>query len=126
MKSKILPVLIVLGIFIFAGSCYYDNMESLYPSTGTGCDTVSVTFDADIYPLLNNSCLSCHSNNTAPSFGNNIALENYSDVVSRSDQVLGSVRHTSGYSPMPKNGGMVSSCFILKLETWINRGMPRN
>jgi hypothetical protein len=116
---------IAIYLFLFE-SCYYDNEEALYPTLNTACDTTNVTFSGTIVPILSNSCYSCHSNSTAASSGNNIRLENYSDVVSRAVAVTGSIKHTGSYSPMPKNGGMIKACSITQIDIWIRNGMPNN
>lgn len=108
---------------VFA-SCYYDNEEALYPSLSTACDTLNVTFTATIFPILDNSCLSCHSNAKAPSMGNNIPLENYADVKSRKANIAGSIKHIGVYSPMPKNGGKIKDCSITQFDIWVRKGMP--
>ncbi|TFH39296.1 MAG: hypothetical protein E4G95_01525 [Bacteroidia bacterium] len=119
--------LFILALFTaFAWSCYYDNEEWIYPELGTECDTVTVTFTATIKPILSNNCYSCHSNSTAPSYGNNIRLEDYADVVAASTTVRGSINHAGGYSPMPKNGGKLGYCQLKQFDVWINRGMPEN
>jgi hypothetical protein len=123
---KRLPLNIALFIvisFIFV-SCYYDSEEALYPSLNTSCDTTNVTFSGTIVPILNNSCYSCHSNATA-SRGNNIRLENYADVVSKTLSIAGSIKHTGSFSPMPKSGGMIKACSITQFDIWVRKGMPQ-
>jgi hypothetical protein len=122
MKRHIIPVFVIF-ILCFA-SCYYDNEEALYPSYNSACDTSTVTFTGTINPILNNNCLSCHSNATAAAAGNNIRLENYADVVARITSVIGSVKHTGTFSPMPKGGGKLKDCSLTQFDIWIRKGMP--
>lgn len=119
-------LLFILGIALILSSCYYDSEEALFPTLAGTCDTTLVSFTADIVPVLNDNCLLCHSNLAAPSLGNNIKLEDFSDVAASSDMVLGSVKHEAGYSPMPKGGGNLGSCQLLKLEAWISQGKNDN
>jgi len=116
------------AIFVFfllsVVSCYYDNEEALYPAFGTACDTADVTFSTTIVPVLNNNCLSCHSNTTAAGSGNNIRLEDYADVKARVVAVTGSIKHTGSYFPMPKNGGKIKACSITQFDIWVRIGMP--
>jgi hypothetical protein len=121
---KILIITFIAAVM--AGSCYYDNEEYLYPELNTSCDTTSVTFSATIKPLLSDHCWSCHSNSTAAAFGNNIRLENYSDVQSQSTSVLGAIRHEAPLSPMPKGGAKLSDCLIQQFSIWVNDGTPQN
>ncbi|MFZ0281500.1 MAG: hypothetical protein WAL29_07610 [Bacteroidales bacterium] len=125
MKRIILLLIVVITLTAVNFSCYYDNEESLYPVVEP-CDTANVTFSGKIKPLLANNCLSCHSNTAAASSANGIRLENYADVVSRSTAVAGAMKHTGGYSPMPKNGGMLKPCLIAQFEIWVTLGLPNN
>jgi hypothetical protein len=122
--KKVLPVLSITAII--CTTCFYDNEEFLYPELNNECDTTNVTFSGTISDILSNNCLSCHSNSTAASFGNNIRLEDYEDVKTNSQDVLGSISHDSGFSPMPKNAAKLNDCLILQFEIWINDGTPDN
>jgi len=124
MKKLLFPITIIALIFI--ASCYYDNEEALYPSYSTTCDTTNVTFTGKILPILNSNCLSCHSNASAGSSGNGIALENYTDVKANAAAIAGSIKHSGSYSPMPKNGGKLKDCSIKQFDIWVRKGMPEN
>lgn len=126
MKLPYLSVLLFICILISLSSCYYDSEEALYPSVSNGCDTTNVTFSGSVVPMLANNCLSCHSNSVAAALGNGIQLENYADVKTYSVRIDGAIKHTGGYSPMPKNGGMLKSCLITQFDIWIRNGMPDN
>jgi len=122
--KKFIFIFFVTGAIL--SGCYYDSEEALWPTLPGSCDTTSVSFATDISPILGNYCLSCHSNTAAPTSGNNIKLEDYADVASHADAVLGSVKHEAAYSPMPKGGGNLIECDINKLEAWINQGKLDN
>jgi hypothetical protein len=126
MKHLLQIIVTFVTILFLVISCYYDNEEALYPSINSSCDTTNVTFSGKISTLLSNNCLSCHSNATASSAGNNIRLEDYADVVARSAAITGSINHTGSYSPMPKNGGKLSSCLLTWFDIWVRNGMPQN
>ena len=110
---------------LMLGSCYYDNMEELYPDSGTGCDTTQITFSGTVMPIMQSHCTGCHSG-SAPA--GNIPIENYDDVVQmvHNGSLMGSIRFEQGYSPMPKGGNKLSDCNITKLEMWIADGMLNN
>ena len=118
MKKKYF--LIIIPIIIL--SCYYDNEEALYPDPGGECDTTAVSYSADIVPMLSTYCYACHDNLNAPSFGNNIKMEEYADVKNQSESILGAIKHDPQYSPMPKGGSKLSDCLIMKFEAWVNQG----
>lgn len=122
-------ILFLSGILMCAGSlssCYYDNLATLYPKSHSECDTSQVRFSGTIASLLQNNCLSCHSNSIAPSFGGGIRLQDYADVSANAGRALGAIRHLPGYSAMPKNGGMLDSCSIIQFEVWVRNGKPDN
>ena len=93
--------------------------------TETECDTINVTYSSTIRPIIQNSCLGCHSG-ASPSGG--IRLETHSDVVAvvTNGKLLGTIRHEQGYSAMPKNGAKLDDCYITQIEKWINNGAPNN
>jgi hypothetical protein len=126
MKRLVLSFITIAVFLLFFVSCYYDSEEALYPTLSTSCDTTNVTFSGTIVSILDNNCYSCHSNSTAARNGNSIALQNYSDVTARITSVIGSIKHTGSYSPMPKNGGLIKACSISQFDIWIKKGMPNN
>jgi hypothetical protein len=124
--KKISILLFALVSLIILYSCYYDNMEYLYPDLNSTCDTSQVTFNGTISVMLQNNCLSCHSNSSAATFGGGIRLQNYSDVSASGDRVRGAINHESGYSAMPKNGGTLDACSIQQFDIWLAAGKPEN
>ena len=121
-KRGFLFVVIITAIFL--NSCYYDNVEELYPAP-IACDTTNITFSNDVFPAMEASCISCHSGG-APA--GNVNLETYSDIVAsvNSGGLMGTIKHESGWSPMPKNGNKLDDCTITKLDVWIADGMLNN
>jgi hypothetical protein len=111
-----------IGFMVFS-SCYNDNSATLYPAGA--CDTTNITFTANVLPIINANCTGCHSGSTP---AGNISLTNYSDVVAslNSGRLMGSIRHESGYSPMPKGGNKLSNCELAKIEIWVKDGFPNN
>lgn len=109
---------------MFLNSCYYDNVEELYPLPPP-CDTSNITFSNDVLPIINARCTSCHSGST-PS--GNVTLENYESIVTAANNgsLLGVIRHESGWLPMPKNGAKLDNCTITKFEIWIADCTPNN
>jgi len=122
--TKLLKAVFVIVIAIFMQSCYYDNVEDLYPQLPE-CDTTNVTYSNSVWPVINSNCTGCHGGN-APA--GNIRLENYNDISSAANNgsLLGTIRHENGWSPMPKGGGKLNNCDITKIETWVNQGTPDN
>jgi len=119
---------LILLLCFFATGCYYDSEEYLFPNINITCDTTAVTYSGSVQPVLDQYCYRCHSNANAPVSGNNIALEDYGDVVTCAEDgsLFGSISHESGFSPMPKGGGKLDDCTITIIGTWINAGSPDN
>lgn len=69
----------------------------------------------------------CHNAATA-SAGANLstytAIKTY--ITNSKDFFIGSIKHTSGFSAMPKGGTKLATCDISKIESWINAGMLNN
>jgi Planctomycete cytochrome C len=118
-----LNALAIFALFFTLG-CYYDVESTLYSEGNCGVVT-SALFTTDVLPMLNQQCISCHSA-ALPSGG--IRLDTYSAVKVEADngRLMGSIRWTSGYSPMPKNGNKFSSCNIDKIAAWISQGALNN
>jgi hypothetical protein len=124
MKRLIVFFTVIISILFLFKSCYYDNEEALYPELSSSCDTNNITFSTSIATILANNCLTCHSNTVAGTSGNGIRLQDYADVVARVTAVSGAIKHTGGYSPMPKSGGMLKACLINQFDIWVSKGFP--
>lgn len=126
MKRTIISLAFFLVLVLITVSCYYDNEEALYPQLSTSCDTTNVTYSLTVVSIMSNNCYSCHSNKNAAAYGNNIRLETYADVTANISRVMGSVKHLTGFLPMPKNGGTIKECSITQLDIWVRDGMQNN
>lgn len=91
----------------------------------SACDPAAFTFAATIKPILDANCLGCHNNSSA---GGGINFSAYSGVQAAaiSGRLLGSVTHSTGFSPMPQGGAKLSDCKIQQITNWINAGAPNN
>ena len=90
-------------------------------NTCTGCDTSNVGYSHTILPIINSSCVGCHSGGS-PSGG--IALGSYNDVHSRIDLIWTAV-NPGAPKPMPPSGSL-SACKIRQIGIWRNAGSPNN
>ncbi len=89
------------------------------------CDTTNVSFSNHVWPVIQTSCLGCHSGGS-PSGG--IGLANHSQVAqaAATGRLLGAVRWESGFAAMPQNGNQLSACQITQIKKWIENGTPNN
>jgi hypothetical protein len=128
MKIPIIVFPALLVLFLLS-TCYYDSQEYLYPEL-TKCDSTSnanITYTLSIVPIIQNNCLSCHSNSAATSFGGNVKLENYPDVKLRVDdhKLINSITWSSSFK-MPLGAAKLDNCSITTISLWIDAGAPNN
>lgn len=88
------------------------------------CDSTQYTYLAIIKPLVDNNCVGCHK---PGSLGGDIDLSTYTLTKTQAlnGKLVGSVSHTSGYSPMPE-GGKLSDCQITQIKMWVEEGALNN
>ena len=114
----------ILLITVIQSGCYYDKQPI---AVSTPCDTSAVTYSGIVKPIMASVCYGCHSGTTP---AGNIKLDQYGPVrnvaMSQSGLLLGVIRHTPGYDPMPKSGGQMNQCNINKIAIWIANGAPNN
>ncbi|HZL10951.1 MAG TPA: hypothetical protein VFC65_13220 [Prolixibacteraceae bacterium] len=125
--KQIIKITLVLLIALITG-CYYDSEEKLYPVVSSTCDLTNVTFAGTVKPILQASCLNCHSNSKASNDGGGVRLENYDDVKVSvlNGKLMGTINHSSGYIAMPNGGGKLIVCEINQLQNWIDNGTLNN
>lgn len=134
-KQNYMKKLLLIGISciiaLSISSCYRDNEEELYNNPGgSGCDTVAVSYSAEVAPILNNSCNMCHSDANANSLGAGIRLAGHANLTNflsnNKSRFLSAIKHDGMASNMPKGGSKLPNCDIQKIEAWINSGVPNN
>ena len=132
-KSKYL-LFIASGLLItgsFFSSCYYDNTEELYGTIK--CDTVDMSYTADILPILDAACLTCHNATSAGVLGGGNNLEGFDNLTTfitpgdaENSILYASVAWIPGTSFMPKSAEQLSACDIAKIKSWITNGATNN
>ncbi len=122
---KKIAIILSLTVSAALSGCYYDNEEELYPDTPAACGTTPASFSQDVAPILNNNCMSCHSQ--AANMGN-VDLEGHTKVKAYADngRLYGALSHASGFSPMPKGGAKLNDCTLAIIKRWIDDGSPNN
>ncbi len=91
---------------------------------GESCDTVNpVTFSGVIWPIMQSSCMGCHSG-SSPSGG--IVLANYTNVAAAASNgsLINSLKG-NGVTKMPL-GSSFTACRIRQFEIWVNNGYLNN
>jgi hypothetical protein len=123
MRSKILLTgKLVMLILVVGASCKYqdDPMEQI-----DICDLSNVTYVNIIKPIIDNNCLVCHS--VADAAGG-LEFETFNGLkqVASNGKLVGSIKHSPGFIPMPEFAPKLHSCDIEKIEKWIQDGAENN
>ncbi len=90
-------------------------------TTCVGCDTTNVTYTSTILPIINSSCLGCHSA-VSPSGG--ISFSSYSDIHTNINALWTSI-NPGAVNIMPPSGSL-SACKIKQIKIWKDAGSPQN
>jgi mono/diheme cytochrome c family protein len=120
-------LLTLASAVLLLGACASQNGEDMLDSgglPGPACDTSHVTYAGTVAPLLQ-QCSGCHGG-SLPAAG--FAVSSYAQVRAKATngQLLGTLNHDPGYSPMPKGGAKLSDCDLNKLRQWVADGVPNN
>jgi hypothetical protein len=126
--SNSILILILFPALLGLPSCTSVNKEELIPP---GCDTAGMTYAADIVPILQEHCYTCHRA-VNPSSG--YPLEGYINlhpytidtIGGRTCTLVGNISHDPGYDPMPFGEAKMDSCLINQIVDWVNRGAQDN
>jgi cytochrome c5 len=123
MKKTIVILTLITGTLWLTQGCYYDKEEYLYPAGN--CDTTAVTYAAKVAPIFQSNCYSCH--NTSSALGS-VILDTHAGaaLVANDGRLMGTISHSSGFSPMPQGGNKMSDCNINIIKTWVDAGAPNN
>jgi hypothetical protein len=130
MKNNFLRIVMGAGaMFICAMACSKDNVQTL---TGgqiipTVCDTVNMKYAADIVPILQQYCYTCHGNGSTGGSGG-INLDGYANLKAWVDNgfLVGNVSHAPGFIGMPYGQPKLDTCTINKIISWVTNGAQNN
>ena len=134
MKKQFILITIAI-IFVCAFVIFQSNSTNIVTAARPSETTVSVedvSFNRDIYPLVERRCVKCHSGEF-PSEGLN--LESYESLMSGSQNGLVIIAGDSINSllfqkiesgEMPKRGSNLSTEQIELIRQWINEGALNN
>ncbi len=104
-------------------SCSKNNEQEL--GAGIICETNKMAYAANIQPILQNFCYTCHGMGLSQG---GISLDTYAGVKAVADngKLVGAISHASGFVPMPQNAPKLSDCNINRIKAWVNSGAPNN
>jgi mono/diheme cytochrome c family protein len=114
-----------MSAIIFSCSKKSEDQLSENSGGGSACDTANMTYSANIQPLLQNNCYSCHGNGQ---INGGVTLDSYAGVKAVADngKLIGVVTHSAGFPQMPQGAAKLSDCNINKIRSWINHGKLNN
>lgn len=121
MKKLLIVIIFLLGFFTIE-SCYYDNVEELYPQQSS-CDTSNVTYSGTLAPMMQGSCNTCHST-TSPSGGVTTSTYDGLKTVALNGKLWNAVNRTQNW--MPLGASKLPDCDLKKMDIWIRQGAPNN
>lgn len=123
---KYLISLTAVLLFIGVG-CVSEKQELLdIKPIGFVCDTVEVSYQMDVVPIMENNCYRCHNNVNSNNLGAGIAFETYEDIQIWSGTIVEAIKHAPGASNMPKGSAKLDDCTISIIESWVLQGMKDN
>jgi hypothetical protein len=93
--------------------------------SGSGCDTVNVTFSGTVAPIFSTYCLGCHSG-AFPSGSIDLSAHSGASAVALDGRLMGALNHDSPYSAMPQGQAQLDTCLRAKIAKWVNAGAPNN
>ena len=114
---------IIIILFCSIQGCYYDS--DLINNNTTVCDTAIVTYSGTVNPIITAYCNGCHSGPNPP-LGVKLDTHAGTKIQASNGKLFGSINHSPGFIPMPKNQNKLSDCNIGKIRKWIAAGAPNN
>ena len=117
----------VTFLFCFV-SCTSDNVSDLTKKsivTEACTDTIGITYQSKIIPILQTNCYSCHGQQAALG---GIRLDSYSKlkIQVNNNKLYGSITHSKSFLPMPSANQKIPECDINKIKIWIDAGAQDN
>jgi len=122
MKQFLIAVFVLAALAVFTQTaCYYDNEAEQYGVTT--CDTLATSYSADIQPIIQADCISCHAPGGQQESSPFITYEGLK-LYTLNREIVDRIKG-NGVSPMPPSGA-ISDCNQQKIEAWVNAGAPNN
>ncbi len=122
MKQFFFAVSVIAALAVFTQtSCYYDNEVEQYGVTI--CDTLGISYSADIQPIIQANCITCHGPGGVQEFAPFDTYEGLK-IFTLNREIVDRV-YGNGVNRMPPTGAL-SDCNQLKIAAWVNAGAPKN
>jgi len=126
-KTVLIPVSAFLLAVVVLASCAKENEQTLSGGLNLVCDSTNSKYTANILPILQANCYSCHGNGSTGGSGG-ISLDGYANLKpwAANGFLVGNVTHAPGFVGMPFGLPKLSDCDINKILSWVNHGALNN
>ena len=125
---RILPLIMILSAGALMASfigCSKKSEDKLAPPVP--CDTLNVSYQNQIVPILQDNCYPCHGDgSTAGSGGINLASYVNLKVYADNGFLVGNVTHAPGFVGMPYGKPPLPACEMNTIVAWVNQGAINN
>jgi cytochrome c5 len=118
--KKIIITSTVIAL-LFAACKGTQKTATTTPVVPLDCSNKALTYNTEIKTIIENNCTKCHNTNNKAGY-NFFTLESVKKAVGNG-QLLGTIKHTSGFAKMPAYAAKLDQSAIDKIECWINNGM---
>ena len=108
------------GLILFITSCESRTYEEISDNTPI---TQTVRYEAEIKPIINANCISCHSAGGSASFQ---PLTSYNQVKNNIDNILDRIQRPNGDPQKMPQGGSLSASQINLFIKWKADGLTEN
>ena len=117
-------ILFLFSVLLYG--CFYDKEGEMHPlGANNVCDTNNVTYSNQVMIIINTNCNSsnCHAGGVL-----HFDFRTWDDLnnAALSGFLMGSVKHLSGFPPMPSSSFQISPCQIRTLQIWVDAGALQN
>jgi hypothetical protein len=132
MRRTILALILIQVIAVLSYACTKDTADAPPPPPPPTairfCDSITVSFSADIQPIMDNSCAFSGCHNSTGTTNGQFAFDTYAGVnaAQLDPKFWDAISHASGASPMPSGSPRLADSLLQKIECWIEQGALDN
>lgn len=108
-------------VAVLAGCKTKKEVAATAPAAPLDCSNKTLSYSADIKPIMEANCTRCHNTNEKAGF-NFFKIESVKKAA-LNGELLGTIKHQKGFPKMPAFSAKLDQTAIDKIECWINNGM---
>ncbi len=124
-------ILGIIGLGVLFAHCTQDKAFPPSPpadttSTQSLCDTVGLSYDKEVEPVMSKNCAisGCHSSSSS---AGGVSLETYKQVKQEATtgDLLCTIKHNTGCTNMPRGGDQLPDSTIQMIDCWVKNDTPQ-